>query len=188
MDTAGPLDSMSSRHRQVIVHVHPDIGMLDGIQDLAREFKIYKEQAFQYAEEEGMDAEEFLPALSKPDQEAFPPGHYLFGRDRLFTGGWLGYRARAGFGDRAANDALYHVHVYKPDDEKCIWHDEVMDVNQWFCRSDAALIYSYFDDQSGNFNFLLLELVDPGAHDAYEQDGVIVGWRKKADYYWRTLG
>ena len=78
MDTAGPLDSMSSRHRQVIVHVHPDIGMLDGIQDLAREFKIYKEQAFQYAEEEGMDAEEFLPALSKPDQEAFPPGHYLF--------------------------------------------------------------------------------------------------------------
>lgn len=172
-------------HR-VIVHIHPDIAGLGGIDEFAREFQIYKEQAFQYAEEESLSADEFLPALSQPDQEAFPPGHLLFGRDRLFTGGWKGYTARSGFHDRAANDALYHVHIHKPEDESCFWHSDTFEVNQWRCRSDAALIYSYFDDHSGNFNFLLLELIDPGAHDAYEQNGAIVGWRKKAALFWAT--
>lgn len=160
--------------------------MLEGIDELAIEFQIYKEQAFQYAEDTQLDVDEFLPALSEPDQMAFPPEHLLFGRDRLFIGGWKGYRGRSGAGDRAANDALYHVHIYKPDDDRCVWYSNEMELNQWACRSDAALIYSYFDDLSGNFNFLLLELIDPGAHDAYEQDGTIVGWRKKADHFWHT--
>lgn len=177
---------MPSSHRQVIVHIHPDIAMLDGIDEFSAEFKIYKEQAFEYAKDEGLDIEELLPVLSEDDQKNNPPGHFLFGRDRLFTGGWKGYSGGAGLGNRAANDALYHVHIYKPDDDECFWYTEELEVNQWRCRSDAALIYSYFDDMSGNFNFLLLELVDPGAHAAYQQDGTIVGWRKKAELFWLT--
>nr|WP_172685808.1 hypothetical protein [Serratia marcescens] len=46
------------------------------------------------------------------------------------------------------------------------------------CRSDAALIYAHMDTQSHDFHFLLLEIVDPGAHEKYKQEGAIMHWRK----------
>jgi hypothetical protein len=34
------------------------------------------------------------------------------------------------------------------------------------------------ENESEDFNFLLLEVVDPGAHDRYRKDGAIEHWRK----------
>jgi len=144
---------------------------LPNVQLFVDEFIAYKELAYEYAEQSNCDAADFLPALTEEDQQSFPPDQQLFGRDRLF----IGARLRGG----AANDPLYHVHIYKPDDDKCIWHDEgKVHVNQWSCTSDAALIYAFMDNDSDDFHYLLLEIVDPGAHERYEQDGAIGHWRK----------
>ncbi len=180
---------MSKSHQKIIVHIHPDIMGLPNIEVFKSEFESYKSLSFEYAEENSLPVSDFLPALSEADQKEFPPDHLLFGRDRLFTGGWSGYTHKPRV-DRAAHDALYHVHIYKPEDKHCHWHDveKGIEINQWYCRSDAALIYSYIDDLSGDFNFLMLEIVDPGAHAKYEQNGAIVYWRKKAEAYWVSLG
>ncbi len=178
---------MSKSHQKIIVHLHPDIADLPYIEQFKQDFETYKGLAFQYASENDIEVEEFLPASSEADQKAYPPDHSFFGRDRLFLGGWSGYRFRH---RSAEDDALYHVHLYQENNRDYIWHDPSCSIvlAQWDCTSDAALIYSYINDLSGHFNFLLLEIIDPGAHQKYEQDGVVAGWRKKASDYWTYLG
>ncbi|EAC1903126.1 TPA: hypothetical protein JX745_004583 [Escherichia coli] len=157
-----PLDTT-----RIFVHVHPNLQEYPNASLFVEEFEEYKKQAFDYAKENGCLAADFLPALTEEDQKSLPPDQYLFGRDRLF------YRGAA------ANDPLYHVHIFKPDDEKCVWHDDNgISVNQWWCRSDAALIYAHMDTHSNDFHFLLLEIIDPGAHERYEEKGAIEHWRK----------
>lgn len=152
---------------RIFIHVHPNIECYPNYSLFVDEFKAYKNDAFEYARENGCLAAEFLPALSEEDQKNLPPDQWLFGRDRLFYKG------------AAANDPLYHVHIYKPDDDKCVWHDEDgVHVNQWWCRSDAALVYAHMDTKSNDFHFLLLEIVDPDAHAKYKEKGAIEHWRK----------
>ncbi|MDR9915478.1 hypothetical protein, partial [Enterobacter cloacae] len=61
-----------------------------------------------------------MPALSEEEQKNLPPDQWLVGRDRHFYKG------------AAANVPLYQVHIYKPDDDKSVWHDEDgVHVNKW---------------------------------------------------------
>lgn len=163
---------MPAHPPRIFVHVHPNMASLPNVTIFVDEFRAYKALAYEYALENECCAGEFLPTLSEEDQQALPPDQLIFGRDRLFNG----FQLRGG---KAANDPLYHVHIYKPDDDQCIWHDEEkIHVNQWYCKSDAALIYAFMKNESADFNYLLLEVVDPGAHEKYEQDGAITHWRK----------
>lgn len=162
---------------RVFVHIHPDLIGYDGIHLFAEEFKAYKELAFDYAKESdvpGTCASEFLPTLTEEDQKQLPPDQSLFGRDRIFKKG-----------QKAANDPLYHVHIFSPEDDHCIWHGiNGEQVNQWKCVSDAALIYAYMKTESDDFNYLLLEIIQPdGAHERYEQEDSIIRWRRKVEAF-----
>jgi len=170
---------MPAHPPRIFTHIHPNVASLPNIDVFVTEFRKYKELAFVYAVENDCSAADFLPTLTEDDQQSLPPDHILFGRDRLFYGK----------GMKAANDPLYHVHIFKPDDDKCIWHEEgKSDVNQWYCTSDAALIYAYMKNDSDDFNFLILEVVDPGAHAKYKEDGAVEHWRRLVIAYRASNG
>lgn len=163
---------------RIFVHVHPDLHEHPNIDAFALEFDAYKSLAFEYALEsdvEGTLASEFLPVLSQEDQESLPPDQTLFGRDRIFKKGH----------NRAANDPLYHVHIFNPNDHRCVWHDpEGVAVNQWGCVSDAALIYAYMKTESNDFHYLLIEIIEPqGAHERYDEPASIIRWRRKVEAF-----
>ena len=161
---------MAKAKPNIIVYIHPDIQNQPYIDLFKCEFERYKSFAYEYAENSTYEVEDFMPALAEDDQNDLPSDHSLFGRDRVFAG-------------KAANEHLYHVHINKPG--YSVWTDATGNqMNQWDCTSDSALIYSYKNDYSGDLKFLLLELIDPGAHSKYAEDGAIEYWRKKALSYW----
>jgi len=152
---------------RIFIHIHPNLEKHPNIQKFSEDFESYKKQAFDYAKDANCNASAFLPTLTEEDQQNLPPDQSLFGRDRVF------------YKRQAANDPLYHVHIFKPNDKDCIWHEEDgVHYSQWQCTSDAALIYAHMDNDSEDFHFLLLEIVDPGAHEKYKEDGAIEYWRK----------
>lgn len=160
------------RHQpQIIIHQLAHIAALPNAVQYLEEFRIYKEQSFQIADDYQCDVSELLPVLPQDEQEQYPPEHPLFGRDRIFCGHYQG----------AANDPIYHVHLNDYSDG-LVWDggDEGVRVNQWSCTSDSALIYAYLETASDDYHFLVLDIISPGAHAHYEIDGMIASWRRQA--------
>lgn len=160
---------------RVIVHLSDAMKALPHAERVAEQFRMYKENAYQIAIDNDCDHSNFLPCLSEEDQREFPPDHLFFGRDRLFFGGRV----------PAANDPVYHVHVNHAETVKRWYDADNADifVSQWDCVSDAALVYAFLKTESDDYHFLLLELISPGAHEAYEQHGKIETWRRIAQTY-----
>lgn len=160
---------------RVIVHLSDVMKALPHAEAVAEQFRNYKEHAYQIAIESDCSHSAFLPCLSQEDQQAFPPDHPFFGRDRPFLGGRVS----------AANDPVFHVHVNHAETVQRWFNFDNADVfvSQWDCVSDAALVYAYLKTESDDYHFLLLELIVPGAHDAYDEHGRIEGWRVMARNY-----
>ncbi|MFH2375026.1 hypothetical protein, partial [Klebsiella aerogenes] len=85
---------------KIIVEIHQSIAHLPNIQKLKEQFIQYKSMSYEYAKDTGFAVTEFLPTLSVADQEAFPPDHQMFGKDKLFEGP-----------QRAIQEQLFHVHL-----------------------------------------------------------------------------
>ncbi len=56
---------------RIFIHVHPNIECYPNYSLFVDEFKAYKNDAFEYARENGCLAAEFLPALSEEDQKTY---------------------------------------------------------------------------------------------------------------------
>lgn len=157
---------------KIIVDIHQSISTVPGIEKLKEQFIEYKSKAYEYAEDNECSASEFLPTLSAADQLEFPPDHQMFGKDKLFEGP-----------DRAIKEQLYHVHLFRPEQEKTKWHTEESPRPQYECTSDSALVYSHIPTDTDDSVFLLLRILDPGAHGAYKQPKLVEQWAKLAQDY-----
>lgn len=154
---------------KIIVEIHQSIAHLPNIQKLKEQFIQYKSMSYEYAKDTGFAVTEFLPTLSVADQEAFPPDHQMFGKDKLFEGP-----------QRAIQEQLFHVHLFRPNQQKTYWHTDEKPVMQWECTSDSALVYSHIPTSTDDSLFLFIRVIDPGAHDAYKQPGLVEKWAKLA--------
>lgn len=154
---------------KIIVEIHQSIANLPYIDKLKEQFIAYKAMSYTYAHDAGLPIAEFLPTLSVEDQMNFPPDHQMFGKDKLFEGP-----------ERAINEQLYHVHLYRPEQPKTNWHSSEKEVMQWKCTSDSVLVYSHVPVDTDDSVFLFLRIVDPGAHDAYKTPGLVEKWAKEA--------
>lgn len=157
---------------KIIVEIHQSIAHLPNINRLKEQFIQYKSMSYEYAKDTGLAITEFLPTLSVPDQQAFPPDHQMFGKDKLFEGP-----------QRAISEQLYHVHLYRQGQEKTHWNTDKNPVMQWKCTSDSALVYSHIPASEDESLFLFIRVIDPGAHDAYKQPGLVEKWAKLAQDY-----
>lgn len=156
--------------------VHPSIADLPQIEKLKQDFLAYKLLSYNYAEESGLPISEFLPTLSVEDQRTYPPDHEMFGKDKMFEGP-----------SRAIREQLYHVHLFRPAQEKTRWHNENNELAQWYCVSDSALVYSHIEQDSEDTIFLLLRVLDPGAHDAYKEEGLVDKWAQLSQDFRHNL-
>lgn len=77
----------------------------------------------------------------------------LFGRDRFEK-----------FNKLAHIEEIQHLHVRQ---ENSIWENEEGHLFQWYCTSDASLVYSYFlHDQK--HHYFVIEFYQHTAHKEYE--------------------
>lgn len=87
-------------------------------------------------------------------QEKYESINEIFGRDRFDKDN-----------EEARKENIQHLHIFQ---EGCEWYDdEGFALAQWYCTSDAALVYSYFchNDQH---HYFVIELYLTQAHENYE--------------------
>lgn len=157
---------------RIQVEIHESIAHLPYIESLKNQFIAYKSTAYSHSQDTGLPISEFLPTLSMTDQMEFPPDHEMFGKDKLFEGP-----------DRAIKEQVYHVHLYRPNHKDTKWHSEKNPLVQWKCTSDSALVYSHIETDTEDSIFLFIRIMDPGAHDAYKQPGLVEKWAKLSQDY-----
>lgn len=151
--------SQSQPEKSIDIIVDEDLGQLTPFQDfLVSEFRQYKALSLS-------DSAQNFVAPNEGLQAKNPGVHNLFGRDRVFDRphSLLSY---------IVDENVCHVHV---DSSGCLWDPTTP---QWSCTSHESIVYSAFIDTTGNYTFVIHDMLlaegeeEYDAHDFYSFDDV----------------